>query len=86
MPVVAAAQAVVYPGAVVVGFRHTPHTQAAVFAPCGFGEVASTAGGVWVEEEVVVGVVAEPRRHVRMINKVSLVCDGEVGEVERQGD
>ena len=43
---VVAADAVVDPDAVVVGFLDAGAAEGAVFASCGFGEVAGAAGGL----------------------------------------
>lgn len=43
-----------------VAHRYADAAETAVFGARGFGEVAGGAGGGWVEERVVVGVVPDP--------------------------
>ena len=65
-----------------VGLGYASLAEGAVFAAGWFGEVAGAAGsGVGVEEDVVVGVVAEADVDVVWGDEVGFVGYGQEGEV-----
>ena len=59
MPIVPASETVIHPRTMVIAFRHAVSAEAAMFAASRFGLVTGSAVGLWSEEDVVVGPVAE---------------------------
>jgi hypothetical protein len=82
VPVVAAADAVVDPGAVVIAHGDADAAEATVFGARGFLEMAGRADVVGLEESVVEGVVFDPGLVGRGRNVVRSVGGAEVCEEE----